>query len=869
MRTISYRVSDLKKVVIEIGYVAENEHTRVIIDCAEVFAEYPAAVPSMKVQPPKGTAYPAEVTKDGDCVIWDVKDSDLTERGRGEIQLTFTKDGKICKSAIAKTNISRSIVGSGATPDPVQDWIDEAENVLEALESAEVHQPTIGEDGYWYTWNQENGEYVKSDTKAQGRDGDPGQPGQDGTDATPDLITKDYADLTFPVAKDSFCYHDGKLYQAKHWTETTVEEQLNTVKSDLQEISEPYGHQTEWRPVQINTSISVIGKRVSDNVGDAITKDPGQTTSGLTNSTITSCIINAFICEANKKYRLVVVNGVTPASVVERGVIVIAQNNTTKTNKVVEKFRATNTSGIKDYFEFTPLNAGYVYFNVDANYQSIAVEVEQEVGAGKTAVDEIARTGLVSVEQFVFNSDITPDLTFESGDFDAALDDGTGTGYRSQIIEGVKDCAVCIKVNPDYTAVFGNGTDQLVTVHGSFVYHSVKDKVRLWVSDTAENSGLEVRIYKEKGHRGIYDVIVAASDSSESDKMIADIVCDGTHDEIDLQFAVNWNFCRKNINTKRDSTNVLLLPGNYKIDEFSTKETLHGDTTVAQYAIMVGNDQFSGANGYFYSAAIHGTSDQGHLTGGPIARIDVTNAAISTLSNEVENVLIGVCRAGSNTGGRLHMNGICIEVKNLTIYTNGMNNKIIALDGYTAGGSIFESNDVWSVNSTNIDSTTIAAIPFGSIGIRAGDGSCYGVRQSIKGNRISGFYEGIAIVGEHFVVQDNLELRCYYGFTLCNYTHNGAIWHPNVFIGNSVEQCITMGKLGSNVTKGTLIYIGGSVENMIIFDGEEVAAMLPIEVSNDSKYRGRMESDSLASPYNESMFESGKGTNFEQIIYPW
>lgn len=656
-----------------------------------------------------------------------------------------------------------------------------------------------------------------------------------------------------------------------------INSKVKSLKNALQDqtdiigqVTEDYGHQTGWDAVQLANPLDIkVHYRCADTVGNQVSKTSSGTT-GFNSSSVTTCIVHAFDCEANKKYRLIVTNGQTPASIADRGTIVIAEDYDNTKYKVKEIFRYTNTANAQDIFEFTPSYSGHVYFNLDANYQSISVEVEAELGTGKTAVDEVARTGLDAVDRFVFNSDITPELTFESGDFDYTLADGTGTGYRSQIIEGVKDCAVCIKVDPDYTAVFGNGTDQLITVHGSFVYHSVKDKVRIWVSDTVANSGLEVRIYKEKGHRGIYDVIVAASDSSESDKMIADIVCDGTHDEIDLQFAVNWNFCRKNINTKRDSTNVLLLPGNYTIEKFETKETLYGVDTVAQYAVMVGNDQFSGANGYNYSASIHGTSDHGHLSSGAVTRINVANVAIATLSEAVENVLIGVCRAGSRTGGGIHMNGICIEVKNLSIFTNGINNKIVALDGYTAGASIFENNDIWSVASTGgITPTAISQIPEGSIGIRAGDGSCYGVRQSVKGNRIQGFHEGIAITGEHFIVQDNLELRCTYGFTTNIYEHNGANQHPNMFIGNSVEQCYIMGKLGTYTGKQTIVYIGGSVENKIDNEGGEPVAMLPIEVSNDTKYRGRIESDSLANPYNESMFESGKGTNFEQVIYPY
>ena len=240
MRTLTYQLRDLKKAMICIGFEDENNRTQVRIDCGEVFAEYPNATVTMKVQAPKGGIYPATVTREENVILWTVRDCDVANKGSGEFQLTFTDGTTVIKTCVGRFHVDRSLKGSGTAPSGVQDWLENAEKVLEQVESAEIHQPMIGLDGYWYKWNQEAGEYVSTGTKAQGQDGQPG------TDATPDLIAKDYADLSFPVAKDSFCYHDGKLYQAKqaiqtseewtaaHWQETTVEEQITAQKSDIQ-----------------------------------------------------------------------------------------------------------------------------------------------------------------------------------------------------------------------------------------------------------------------------------------------------------------------------------------------------------------------------------------------------------------------------------------------------------------------------------------------------------------------------------------------------------------------------------------------------------------------------------------------------------
>ena len=297
MRFISCKLEDLRKMVLPIGYEGENDHTRVQVDAGEVFKEYPAAVPSLKVHGPGGTIYPAEVTRDGKSVIWDIKASDCAADGSGEAQFTFTLNNVIVKSCIAKIKVYRSIVGGSTPPDPVQDWLDEAQDVLDDLEAAEVHQPMIGVDGYWYTWDQENEEYTKTETKAQGEDGQQGPAGQDGApgqDATPALITVNYSDLTFPVAKDTQCYHDGLLYYAKqdiqtseawtaaHWQQTTVEEQQRLLLTAIQGFEENCVEYILQKKIivgenQITSESTASGTGWSGSVANGFTHSSGNT----------------------------------------------------------------------------------------------------------------------------------------------------------------------------------------------------------------------------------------------------------------------------------------------------------------------------------------------------------------------------------------------------------------------------------------------------------------------------------------------------------------------------------------------------------------------------------------------------------------
>lgn len=167
MRTVSVRLADLERCTIPIGFVDENLHTRVRFDCKKMFDEYPTALPSMAVSPPEGSTYPAIVTKDGDYVVWDVTASDCASDGTGEIQLTFVVGEIVAKSYVGRIRVTRSLNPSGEIPDPVQDWITQANAVLaeipETIDTALAEAKASGEfDG------------------ADGRDGADGQNGADG-----------------------------------------------------------------------------------------------------------------------------------------------------------------------------------------------------------------------------------------------------------------------------------------------------------------------------------------------------------------------------------------------------------------------------------------------------------------------------------------------------------------------------------------------------------------------------------------------------------------------------------------------------------------------------------------------------------------
>ena len=134
MRSVSVRLVDLNSVRVKLGFVGENEHTTVLIDCKKAFDQYPNAVPSLFVTPPRGESYPAVVERDGNIISWTVTDSDLIYDGFGEFQLSFTQDSEtVMKSDKCKTHILPSIIGSGNVPTPVENWLETASETLQEL----------------------------------------------------------------------------------------------------------------------------------------------------------------------------------------------------------------------------------------------------------------------------------------------------------------------------------------------------------------------------------------------------------------------------------------------------------------------------------------------------------------------------------------------------------------------------------------------------------------------------------------------------------------------------------------------------------------------------------------------------------------
>ena len=135
MQVINATLPMLKCKKLVIGFEGENQRTQVRIDASPIFAEYPSATPSLTIRPVLSAAYPVLVERDGDEVVWDIVAGNLAINGDAEMQLTFQTGDVICKTCIGKIHVRRSLQVTGDMPDPVVQWVDDANRKLAEVDA--------------------------------------------------------------------------------------------------------------------------------------------------------------------------------------------------------------------------------------------------------------------------------------------------------------------------------------------------------------------------------------------------------------------------------------------------------------------------------------------------------------------------------------------------------------------------------------------------------------------------------------------------------------------------------------------------------------------------------------------------------------
>ena len=143
MRVERINMDELSAKSLDLGFVGEQNHTKIIITCAMMFKNYPDAVATMVANPPVGDMYPVQLTRDGNTLEWDVSTSDLAYAGSGSYQLTFTENNEIIKVEYGSYFVKPSMTATGEPPTPIEDWMQEATGALEALEEISASASTL------------------------------------------------------------------------------------------------------------------------------------------------------------------------------------------------------------------------------------------------------------------------------------------------------------------------------------------------------------------------------------------------------------------------------------------------------------------------------------------------------------------------------------------------------------------------------------------------------------------------------------------------------------------------------------------------------------------------------------------------------
>nr|DAQ98783.1 MAG TPA: BppU domain protein [Caudoviricetes sp.] len=400
--------------------------------------------------------------------------------------------------------------------------------------------------------------------------------------------------------------------------------------------------------------------------------------------------------------------------------------------------------------------------------------------------------------------------------------------------------------------------------------------------------GLVIYKINRKNTSVLYDYIVAPYNASDEDKAKADLICDGENDEVEINCAVNGCV------TEKTSCNVLLLGGTYNIGtshayfpsnldaaNYSKEKALMYRSAICIQRNWLGDGYHEGMN----STVIHGVSIP--YSGNDIssAKIRLDAEAINKFNNDYEHCVFSFSKYGADYLGWMDWKNI-VQYKNLLFDFDNTTKSIIAIDAVSSSGLMVENcviNGNRKLRETGSFYLDTVPIKEKCIGIRGDCGGDNGMGYSyIKSCTVIGMYEGIAITGEHFVIENCLQHSCHYGFTIGNYPTQPKMEHPITFIGNSVEQCYRMALLnryGATEEKKdelyehdgqqTIVYIGGSVETSWANSKGGRTEMLPIKEIIKGAYRGRFESDWGGTPHYKSIFEEGSGINIEQILHGW
>ena len=348
-------------------------------------------------------------------------------------------------------------------------------------------------------------------------------------------------------------------------------------------------------------------------------------------------------------------------------------------------------------------------------------------------------------------------------------------------------------------------------------------------------------------------VIVASSNSSAEDKLIADFVCDGVNDEVELQMAVDV-FSEK-------SGKVILCNGDYYIDSL----TYSGSATYGYFGIMIANENdqreiiIEGVNAPYRTSGTMG------ITGSPV--LHLTQSAYDLLGVYDTFTMIGTIP--NIATGNFTYPGRSLITKNIGIMFPNNQKKMIGIDAYYC--TIFKCDSI--IVSLNLSQENIKYPVSGCIGINGIQTIMYGEGYRMDNCFVYGMRVAYNCSGEHLIMIGCGARFCSYPFIVGLGT-GGQGTHPQTLI-NCCDECCTygirfIGGIGSTDQSVSLIdynteYDQGGYWMKKVFAQEETPGVYSGVITFTSTWSQQGEYSGVYKNTDAQFWESGSGINFRTV----
>lgn len=407
----------------------------------------------------------------------------------------------------------------------------------------------------------------------------------------------------------------------------------------------------------------------------------------------------------------------------------------------------------------------------------------------------------------------------------------------------------------------GSSSKSNETFNKSFIiFDNVATEITMgfaYKNDTSVQADIENYINDINIYTGVpatdgYDLSLAASDSSEYEKVKADIVLSGTNDTDVIQALVESNYGIK----------LLLYPGTYHVTKL---HTIPHDKPCA-----FSTSQYVWANGRHVEIVGARRGRMSHRTG--IVKFLISEELHNSITEETAIFLVPRVGDGEDTKSSALDN---IRIENIHVQGQRYDKPIVYFDFTQARVCEISDCEIHSsLNSGTLPPFEYAPDPK-LTGIRVGHGSNAGIQNHVKHCTVMYCHTGVSCCGEHYVFEDVLVHHCYDAFAFGDRLTRGNYEHPNIMIGCSIEgskRLMTLNRYGASEgvvdnPTNTLVCIGLSTETLFV-DPETGRGVgtLPIHEVVKGTYRGRIECD-YGNANVRSPFDEGSGAKMSYTIY--